>query len=310
MTLTPEQLNQIVARAVPGERLGEARLQAGERYALTLASGERLDLHLFDGPAAAGTAVAALRRLRGEADLPVPQLRAADSAGELVGRAYVLTAPLAGEPLSALLGRLPDQALYGLGRRLGELVGRLHRLAAGRFGALVPEAGPQAEDERALAQTRLEADLERCGALGLLSRQRAEALRAWFAQAFLPVARPPALLHGALRPEVILVRQAESGWNLSGLLGWEQALGWCPAWEHVVFLEQCAETRWFSLRVGYGNAYDDQTHRTYEQLREPVLQPYRVLLALRRAVQAHERGDLAASERARNGLLMFLGVNG
>lgn len=310
MTLTPDQLEQIVARACPGRRLAGSQPLARGRWALELAGGEQLHLHLFDSPAEAATATAALRLLRGEVDLPVPHLRAADTGGGLAGRPYALTSALPGEPLGALVGRLPEQALYDLGRRLGELAGRLHRVAPGRFGALAPEAGAQAEDERGLAQARLEADLERCGALGLLSRQGAEAIRAWFAQMLQPVARPPALLHGGLRPELILVRRAESGWRLSGLLGWEGALAWSPAWEHVVFLDGCADPRLFSLRVGYGNAYDDQTRRTYEQVREPVLRPYRMLLALRRTAEAHERGDFAAAERARNGALTLLEVRG
>ncbi|GAB4188870.1 MAG: aminoglycoside phosphotransferase family protein [Roseiflexaceae bacterium] len=306
MTLSTEQLAAIVARALPGERLAEWQPLAGARYALALAGGERLQLHLFDSPDSAAAAVAALRLLRGEVDLPVPQLRAADAAGETTGRPYALTAPLAGEPLAALLDRLPEQALYDLGRRLGEVAARIHRLAAGTFGALVPEAGPRASDEHAFVLARLEQDLARCEGLGLLNRQSAEALRGWFANSFQPVERPAALLHGAISPDTVLVRQAEGGWRLGGLVGWEQALGWCPAWEHTAFLEHAAAPRLFGLRVGYGNGYDEQTQRAYEQLREPMMAPYRLLLALRRAAQAHERGDFAASERARNGALGLL----
>ncbi|HEU4327175.1 MAG TPA: hypothetical protein VFS21_28805 [Roseiflexaceae bacterium] len=308
MTLSTAQLTAIVARALPGERLAEWQPLAGARYALALAGGERLQLHLFDDQGSAAAAVAALRLLRGEVDLPVPQLRAADATGETVGTPYALTAPLAGEPLLSLLDRLPEQALYDLGRRLGELVARVHRLAAGTFGALAPEAGPHAADERAYVLARLEQDLTRCEGLGLLNRQSASALRSWFTTGFQPVERPAALLHGAIAPDVVLVRQAEGGWRLGGLIGWDQALGWSPAWEHVAFLEHAADPRLFGLRVGYGNGYDEQTQRAYEQLREPMMAPYRLLLALRRAALAHEHGDFAAAERARNGALGLLRV--
>ncbi len=306
MTLGVAQLAAIVARALPGERLAEWQPLAGARYALALAGGERLQLHLFDGQGPAAAAVAALRLLRGEVDLPVPQLRAADAAGETAGVSYVLTAPLAGEPLTDLLDRLPEQALYDLGRRLGELAARVHRLAAGAFGALAPGAGPRAADERAYAQVCLEQDLACCEGLGLISRQSAEALRGWFAGGFRPVERPAALLHGGIAPDLVLVRQTEDGWRLGGLIGWGQALGWSPAWEHAAFLEHAADPRLFGLRVGYGNGYDEQTQRAYEQLREPMMVPYRLLLALRRAAQAHQRGDFAAAERARNGALGLL----
>lgn len=306
MTLGTAQFATIVARALPGERLADWQPLAGARYALTLAGGERLQLQVFDDQPRAATAVLALRLLRAEVDLLVPQLRAADPSGETIGRPYALTTALHGAPLATLLERLPEQTLYDLGRHLGALAARIHRLAAGTFGALAPEAAPRAATERAYVQARLEQDLVRCERLGLLSRENTATLRAWFTNGFQPVERPAALLHGAITPEVVLVRQTEDGWWLGGLVGWDQALGWSPAWEHTTFLEHAADPRLFGLRVGYGNGYDEQTQRAYEQLREPMMAPYRLLLALQRAVQAHERGEFAVAERARNGALGLL----
>ena len=89
------------------------------------------------------------------------------------------------------------------------------------------------------------------------------------------------------------MRQTEGGWWISGLLGWGQALGWSPAWDHVTLLDATDEPRYFSLRVGYGNGYDDNTTRTYEQVREHALAPYRILLMLQRMREAYARGDIA-----------------
>src|SRR5262245_39346298 len=99
MPLTPDQLTTLVAKALPGERLQESQPLPGGRIRLTLAGGERLDLHTFASPEQAAVAVAALRRLRGEIDLPLPALRASDASGELAGVAYLLASALDGEPL-------------------------------------------------------------------------------------------------------------------------------------------------------------------------------------------------------------------
>ena len=49
-----------------------------------------------------------------------------------------------------------------------------------------------------------------------------------------------------------------------------------------------ADNAYFSLRVGYGNAYDETTERRYDQLREFALRPYRLVLFLEAG-----RADLA-----------------
>ena len=88
-------------------------------------------------------------------------------------------------------------------------------------------------------------------------------------------------------------------WWISGLTSWEHALGWSPAWDHATLFDTTHDPWFFGLRVGYGNAYDEHTQRTYEQVREHALAPYRALLALRRMHETAARGDTAASRRTR-----------
>lgn len=299
MLLTHEQLAAILARALPGERLRDSRALAGGRYTLALEGGERLSVQLYDTPEDAATAAEALRMLGGEVDLPIPPLRASDPAGETVGAPYLLIGEAAGEPLVQVAGRLGDEQLYRVGRRLGETMQRVHRLACPRYGALSKDGPSAADDERDFVLARLERDMRRCGELGLLDRKAGAAIVAWFEREFQPAGRIPALLHGGLSPDRILVRQSEGGWRVSALLGWGMALGWSPPWEHVVFLDAADGAGLFSLRVGYGNAYDEHTQRAYEQVREHALLPYRVLLALRRMLDAATRGDLAEAQRRR-----------
>src|SRR5688572_16724280 len=134
MSLTNQQLEAIVARALPAERLDEANPLPGDRYLLTLAGGERLNVQLYPATDAATAAAMALRLLRAEVDLPTPQLRASDPEGATIGVPYILTSEVTGDPLGQVLSRITDDQLYKLGRQLGETICRVHRLACERYG--------------------------------------------------------------------------------------------------------------------------------------------------------------------------------
>jgi hypothetical protein len=298
MSLTKQQLETILTRALPGETLREWRALPDDRYAIAIADGERLNVQVYGSPSEASAAAEALRLLRGEVDLPLPQLRASDTAGELIGASYLLLSDMAGEPLEQALPRIGDEQLYKLGRRLGETLCRVHRLVCERYGRLSGET-IDAGDERAYVLARLDRSLRRCGELGLLDRRTGAEVAEWFGRQFKPAGRQPALIHGAVSPRAILVQQGQQGWRISGLTGWEQSIGWSPAWEHVTLLDACEDARFFSLRVGYGNGYDDNTPRTYEQVREHALAPYRILLMLDRMEQAYAHGDIGEIDRRR-----------
>ncbi len=297
MPLTREQLETIVATALPGEKLREYRELPRNRVALSLVSGEKLDLHMFADRDAATTAVTAIRRLRGEVDLPLPVLRASDATGDLTGQPCLLAEPLAGEPLDQCLPRMNDEHLNEIGRRLGEIAYRIHRLACETYGALGNTDVITTEREYGLA--RLNYGIQQAQAFGLLDEQQAAELLEWFDERFLPIGTQAALTCGGFALNTILVRQGRENWSISGILGWEQSLGWAPAWDHTIFLETARSAACFALRVGYGNTYDELTPRTYEQVREGILRPYRMLLALDRVIIAHRAGDVNERERNR-----------
>jgi aminoglycoside phosphotransferase (APT) family kinase protein len=304
MALTKQQLEMILDRALPGEQLREWRALPDNRYALAIDSGDRLNVQVYESADRAATAAAALDLLRGEVDLPIPQLRANDAAGDTVGVPYLLLSDLSGEQLERALPHISDEQLYKLGRRLGEIICRVHRLICEHYGQLSGEQD-DAEDERSYALAWLDQAVRRCGELGLLDRRIGAELTEWFEQQFKPVGRQPALVYGDLSPRTILVQQAERGWWISGLTGWGQARGWSPAWDHVTLLDATEEPGYFGLRVGYGNGYDDNTTRTYEQVREHALAPYRLLLLLDRMQLAYARSDIAEIDR-RRGMLKGL----
>ena len=315
MTLTTTQLEAIVARALPDERLRAGDALPHGRYALVLAGGERLSLQVYATPAAAEAAAAALRLLRGEVDLPIAQLRASDPEGATVGVPYLLTSALDGDPLDQLLPRIGDEALYALGRQLGALAARVHRLACPAYGPLGTPGTSTTEREYVLGAVAQAS--RHAGTLGMLDRRTIDELTAWFDQHFAPAGRQAALVHGGLAPHHLLVRMVAASsegsrrgsWRISGVLGWGKACGWCPAWEHVTLLDAAGDPRYFGLRVGYGNSYDELTSRTYEQVREHLLAPYRLLLAIQRMHGAYTTGDIAEYERRRSmlcGLMEFL----
>lgn len=301
-----QQIERVVAAALPGERLADCQQHGGGRLALRLVGGERLLFHTYPTAEAATRAKLALRLLRNEADLPVPALRAADTAGELVGVPYLLTGALAGEPLAQVAGRLREQQQYDLGRALGGAVARIHRVCAPAYG---PLNAPDADDETGWVRQQAERATMAGEQAGLLNRASAAAVRQW-AERHPPISTLPALLHGGIGLETVLVRATETGWRLGGLVGWGAALGGPPTWEHALTLDALAGTNLFSLRVGYGNGYDAATSRVAEQVRERALLPYRALLALRRmqmALETHEHDEAA---RLRTAALTLLAIQG
>jgi hypothetical protein len=309
MDLRRQQLETILARVLPGERLKEFRPHAGGRFTLELVGGERVTLLTFATPAAAESAQGALDMLRGEVDLAVPYIRGADTNGDAAAVSCLVTSELAGEPLADVLPRLGEGQLYALGQRLGEAAYRVHRIRCPRYGTLAA-AGDAANDERGYVFKRLDADLGAAYAARLVSDAEAATVRGWFETALAPVTDQAALVCGGLRPDAILVRPSGAKWELTGLAAWDEALGWVPAWDHALLFDAASDSRLFSLRVGYGNAYDMATTRAYEQTREHALRPYRALLSLRRAIEHFERSERGAAQRRKAVALSLAGVKG
>lgn len=304
MELTREQLEAIASHA--GERIKDVRAHAGGRYTLALPGGDRLSLLTFATALDAETALAALSMLRAEIDLPIPQVRASDASGRVAGAPWALTGELAGEPLDAVLPRIPEEQLYKLGRRLGQVAYGVHRVACDRYGALAGADPFAADDERSYGVARLEAALDEAQGGGLLDAEGAEAVRAWFDASYAPAGARAALVCGSLAPGDLLVRQSGGAWSLSALVRWDRAVGWSPAWEHALLFDAAGGSRYFGLRVGYGNAYDEATQRTYEQVRDLALRPYRALLAVEQ-LRDLAPGDAAAARR-RAALMGLVGV--
>lgn len=301
MSITDTQLSRIIAHAVPGARLREAAA-LGERT-LALDLGDRRAVLRLAGPPDpwAGDPLAAeaeaLTALRGEIDLPLPELLARDD-GAAAGAPYLLCSALEGIPLPDVIGELSEDQRYALGRELGALLARVHSYTTPAYGALSPASPPRppsgdpdedhGDADLRYLNARIADAIAVAVAAGELDEAGADRLRGWAAGGMPGTGRPASLAHGDLRPERVLLRRRDRAWRISGLAGWGFALAWRPAWDHVALMEHFAGPAYFGLRVGYGNAYEEQTERRYDQLREFALLPYRLALFLEAG-----RADLA-----------------
>lgn len=298
MTLSDAQLSRIVAHAMPGARLIGAEPLGERTLLLELREGRRVVLRL-PGPEDPGAGdplraeLAALVALRAEIDLPIPERIAHDLHGD-AGTPYLLTSYLEGMSLIEAVTTMSEDHRYEVGRALGALAARVHSYTAPAYGALDPAAPPALRPEAEPADpadhpddedvryllARLDAAVGAARAAGELTPADAAQIAAWARANVAPTGRPAALVHGDLRPERIIVRRRERRWGLGGVTGWGFAQAWRPAWDHAAAMEQFAAPDYFGVRVGYGNAYDESTERTYDQLREFALRPYRMVLYL------------------------------
>ncbi len=301
MSISDPQLARLVAHALPGARLLGAELLGERTLRLDLHGGRRVVLRL-GGPSDTGAGdplaaeAAALLALRAELDLSVPELLTYERtvAG---GEPYLLTSYLEGMPLLEAVPLMSEAQRYAVGRELGALLARAHGYRAANYGPLDPAAPPEVarephgqagdEDVRYL-RARLDTAIVAALTDGELDGAGAARLGTWAEGNLAGTGRPACLTHGDLRPTRLLVRHRERGWAISGLTGWSFAQGWRPAWDHVAVMEHWTGDTYFSLRVGYGNAYDATTERRYDQLREFALAPFRLVLFLEAG-----RADLA-----------------
>jgi aminoglycoside phosphotransferase (APT) family kinase protein len=304
--ITNTELHNLITTAIPGARLDATRILGDRTVLLEFADRRVLVLRLpappdpQSGDLLAAEALA-LQALRAEIDLPLPEVV------EYAPERYLLLRPLEGTPLPEIAAELNEGQRYDLGGELGTLMARIHAYSALQYGQLDPAqppalrrtsvqvaapkdvelAPPDAADVR-YAHTRLTVAIDAALEAGEIEAAGADALRAWLAGNLAGTGQPACLVHGDLRPERILVRRTNRGWAIGGLTGWGFAQAWRPGWDHVALLEHFAGPIYFSLRVGYGNAYEAAVERAADQLREFALLPYRLALYLEAG-----RADLA-----------------
>ncbi|MCU0490140.1 MAG: phosphotransferase [Chloroflexaceae bacterium] len=325
MALSDAQLERLVAQEL-GAKLRE-RQPLGERtQRLTLGDGRRVVLRQSgqsDEWAAEPVAaeVRALRAMVNELDQPLPELLACNLDDE----PWALLSCVEGLPLPQVLPELSEAQRYDVGRAIGELMLRVHMYTLPEYGPLPASASlwqldrrepPPPPDSAGLGKKqkppkrpeptvlpplntadvvylhrRLDRALDGAMEAGELNEETAAQVRGWVSANSDSTGHRASLVHGDLRPERMLLRQDRRGWRLAGLVGWGYAQAWRPGWDHVLLMDTCAGNDYFSLRVGYGNAYDETNQRAYDQVRPLALLPYRLIFYLEAG-----RADLALRE--------------
>jgi hypothetical protein len=266
------------------------RLSPDEVRAQT-ADGSDVTVWWFRTPQQARTVVTALDALNGTQAIPL--VRGADISGTLTTRPAVVVNSPAGVPFHSISDRLTSLQLHTLGRQLGHLVADIHRHSAMHYGAL---AAPGFITQQALLQHRAHEACARLCDAGLLTTQGADALLTVIATTHTDDTAAACLVHGALAPEHLWIVRSGQHYSIAAITGWNAAFGGRPAADHVRMADAFCADALFSLRIGYGEVYDERSQRPADQLRERVLLPERLVWTLSRAGHAasHAQPDEAA----------------
>jgi aminoglycoside phosphotransferase (APT) family kinase protein len=237
--LAPRLAAWLADEALPGQRLtGQDRLTGGFRndnLLLRTGTGDRYVLRRYLKPEACPVEAALAQRLAGV--LPVPEVIAADPAGDRAGEPVLLTRFLPGVSVADLLDRPADGQGEAVGQAIGAVlaaIGTVRFERPGFFDGPRLEPGPPGMDPTmGLAEF-----VDRC--LGTENAQRAlstveqEALRRlaerWMAD-LEAVRGARQLVHADFNPKNLLAVEGADGWRISGVLDWEFAYSSSPLFD-------------------------------------------------------------------------------
>ncbi len=262
------------------------RYDAHQHHA-TLADGRVLAVWHYRQSRHAATVVAALQLLAAED--AAPHLWAADVAGQLCGTPCVVVTAPQGQLLSTLSDRLTHTQLHQLGQQLGQIVARIHTVPVAHYGAIRGEGG-EADARTALWQ-RLSTASQQLATAQIASASEIATVTSHIMDVAVATLQPAVLVCGDIAPESVWVSKGSSNYRINMLSSWSVAQGGWPGFEHVRVLENFAAEPWFSLRVGYGEAYDEATPLASNHVRESALRAERLGLLMSRAASAASRQD-------------------
>jgi hypothetical protein len=258
-----------------------------QQHRATLADGTVLAVWHYRQPRQAATVVAATQLCAAE-DV-APRVWGADVAGQLCGTPCVVVTAPQGQLLATLAERLSHTQLHQLGQQLGQIVAHIHGIPVTHYGSL------SGDDVAPDARTALWQRISQAGQqLEVAQIATASAIAAVCQQIMaVPMSTPPSpvLVCGDIDPESIWVTKSGSNYRISMLSSWSAARGSWPGSEHVRVLANFAAEQWFSLRVGYGEAYDEAAPLAYNHVRESAVLAERLGLLMSQAANAASRGD-------------------
>lgn len=251
---------------------------------ITLRDGREYCVWSYRQTTSAQTSLAALERLND--DDAVPAIRAADVTGRLGGGCMLVVDAPRGQALAHVAARLTSDQLYAIGTQLGQIVARWHLVRFSGHGALNDCTHPV----EALVAQRVTQAITTLVDARIVTPAIGHDLTTVI-QAYAHIPSPHAVLVcGDIAPETVWVERQQQRWQITAITSWSSAHAGIAAAEHVRIQHHFDGEQWFSLRVGYGERYDEQTTDIGMQLREHALRGERIIFTLQLAASAARRG--------------------
>jgi len=277
-------MRQLITTLLPEHQISRIDQQ---QMLVTLGNLTSLSVWYYRQAAHAQTVVRALQLLHGESG--IPQLWAADPHGRISGQSAVIVDAPQGQPLANLAGRLNHDQAYAVGRQLGTLVSRVHLTQCEAHGSLV--AGARFDAGQAHLLARFAESGIRLQEAGIASASDINEMHTLLAALSADTQGAPVLICGDIDPQSVLVERVGKSLQVRQLTSWSSAFAGRPAAEHVRLLDRFGGADWFSLRVGYGEAYDESVQRPTDQLRESAMQAEHIGWAMTKAGAYARRND-------------------
>ncbi len=272
-----------------------------QQHVATLGDGTALTVWYYRQPNQAATVVAGLQL--GAVEETVPHLWAADVAGQLCGTPCVVVTAPHGQQLITITEGLSHTQLHQLGRQLGQILARIHLIPVAQYGNL--KGGEGTPDARASLLQRITRAGHQLVAAQIASEGDITTMCDQIMALPMSAHYAAVLLCGDIDPATVWVIKNGSNYRITMLSSWSTARGGWPGTEHVRVLANFAAEQWFSVRVGYGEAYDEAALFASNHVRESALLAERLGLHMSRAAITASRGDHDSARQQWQSLLRW-----
>jgi aminoglycoside phosphotransferase (APT) family kinase protein len=238
-SLSPEQLSTLVHQVfADADIVSSKALTSSNRadlvYQLQLSNLVHTDLKVYSDASAADLEVRLLRMMTNETGVPVPRvLHFAEQMPPQVGLdvpacSWALLARLPGQPLSEVIDTLDDWESESIGYEMGRYLGHIHQIPLDEFGTLFAASSHSHSREKGYVLSQLAEWLETCATEDLLPKTTLDTIQHRFAGTDLLDRRRACLIHGNLAPGNIVVERGATGYHVTGITGFTDALGGSP----------------------------------------------------------------------------------
>ncbi len=222
-----------------------------------------------------------LRTLTSETGVPVPRVLHFDDTAALVSHPWALHTRLPGEPLSGVASALDEFELESIGYEAGRYLAHIHQIPLAEFGELFAPSSGGHTPEQAYVQAAITQLAEACAGRQLAPPEFVDRFLQLAARADLLDRRQPCLLHGDFTPENVIVERGSTGYHVTGILEFEQALGASPERDIATLLNWGAE-QWPTFQRGFLDGYAESG--TVPAQFWPRLRLYQALVSVERLV--------------------------